>query len=228
MDKSAFRYGGTAVPRPILFFFGIELGHDRRGLTLLFEGEEYPGVLGVGSLDRVRLFWRKGLDAVIRERFASENALYRSSEDVAFPPFIRFTRQAFDTYRVDLIPHAMVMQGPAPIPEDLVVATTRLEGERTSVVTTVQKRSQANRLDAIKCHGLACVVCGFDFGKIYGEIGRGFIEVHHVDPLSWAGGEREVCPQTDLVPVCSNCHRMLHRYADHVLSVEELKKMLNR
>ena len=56
----------------------------------------------------------------------------------------------------------------------------------------------------------ACCVCGFDFLRVYGELGRGFIEAHHSKPLAELEPEETVSTQ-DLVPVCSNCHRMLHR-----------------
>lgn len=55
---------------------------------------------------------------------------------------------------------------------------------------------------------LACEVCGFDFEAVYGELGRGFIECHHVVPLS--EGQRKTSLR-DLALVCSNCHRMAHR-----------------
>ncbi|MBX9706657.1 MAG: HNH endonuclease [Caulobacteraceae bacterium] len=54
-----------------------------------------------------------------------------------------------------------------------------------------------------------CAICGFDFEATFGELGRGFIEAHHVEPLGETGASfRHV---EDLLPVCSNCHRMLHR-----------------
>lgn len=60
-------------------------------------------------------------------------------------------------------------------------------------------------------HGkLYCEACGFDFRKIYGKIGFDFIEGHHVKPISeMKAGERTQVE--DIVLVCSNCHKMLHR-----------------
>jgi len=54
-----------------------------------------------------------------------------------------------------------------------------------------------------------CSLCGFDFEKVYGEVGRGYIEAHHIIPVSTAG-ERDVKIE-DYQAVCSNCHRMIHR-----------------
>jgi hypothetical protein len=70
---------------------------------------------------------------------------------------------------------------------------------------------------------LACEVCMFDFSEQYGELGKGFCEVHHLQPLA-SGGARQTT-LNDLAVVCSNCHRMMHR-GDQVLSVEELRGYL--
>lgn len=65
--------------------------------------------------------------------------------------------------------------------------------------------------DFFEKHGhLACELCQFDFEKTYGKIGKGFIECHHRVPLylSDIGTKTKL---EDLMLVCSNCHRMLHR-----------------
>lgn len=59
-----------------------------------------------------------------------------------------------------------------------------------------------------------CVVCGMNFVERYGEIGKEFIEVHHLNPISETEGEHEVDPATEMVPLCSNCHSMIHRLED--------------
>tara|TARA_B110000971_G_C19826420_1_gene415825 strand:- start:535 stop:747 length:213 start_codon:yes stop_codon:yes gene_type:complete len=64
-----------------------------------------------------------------------------------------------------------------------------------------------------------------NFEKKYGAIGEGFIHVHHIKQLSDIGKEYEVDPVSDLVPVCPNCHAMLHKRRPP-FSVSELKKML--
>ncbi|MDQ0309275.1 5-methylcytosine-specific restriction protein A [Kitasatospora herbaricolor] len=58
---------------------------------------------------------------------------------------------------------------------------------------------------------LACEACDFDFAQVYGERGKGYIEVHHVVPLHEAG--ESTTKLTDLAVICSNCHRMIHRSA---------------
>lgn len=56
-----------------------------------------------------------------------------------------------------------------------------------------------------------CICCGFDFGKAYGEIGEDYIEIHHVTPHHTFEGEHMVNPAKDLIPLCSNCHSMIHK-----------------
>ena len=55
-----------------------------------------------------------------------------------------------------------------------------------------------------------CQICGFDSGLYYGEDFKGLIHVHHVIPISERGGEYRLNPQKDLLPVCPNCHMILH------------------
>lgn len=71
---------------------------------------------------------------------------------------------------------------------------------------------------------IRCSVCNFSFKEVYGEIGDGFIEAHHKQPISSLTQETEFGVK-DLDPVCSNCHRMLHRQYPP-LSVDELKKRM--
>ncbi|WHY79034.1 HNH endonuclease [Neobacillus sp. WH10] len=90
------------------------------------------------------------------------------------------------------------------------------------------ERNPENRKKAIEIHGLSCVACGFNFEEVYGERGKDFIEVHHVKPLSTIGEEVVIDPKEDLVPVCSNCHRIIHRRKDDVLTVKELRELIQR
>ena len=72
------------------------------------------------------------------------------------------------------------------------------------------------------------MICGFDYEKVYGELGRGYIEVHHIKPLASQEEEVRVNPETDLICVCANCHRMLHRYRNYIISVEELRRIIGQ
>ena len=101
------------------------------------------------------------------------------------------------------------------------------EGRRIVTYTTKYERSKKNREAAIRAHGTKCMVCGFDFEKVYGKLGKGFIEVHHVKPLYENEEETIPDPVTDLVCLCPNCHRMIHRPKNRVLTVEELREIIS-
>jgi 5-methylcytosine-specific restriction protein A len=80
--------------------------------------------------------------------------------------------------------------------------------------------------NAIKRGKLKCQACGFDFAERYGDVGHGFIECHDTIPLS----EYEPNPDTkieDLVLVCSNCHKMLHKYRPW-LRKNEVEKLIEK
>ncbi len=110
---------------------------------------------------------------------------------------------------------------PAQDPLTNVIA---VEGRSRQYLTTRYERVPANRQAAIRIHGLSCQVCGFNFRDHYGDLGANYIEVHHIKPLSSLQEETAVDPATDLVCLCANCHRMMHRSRDHVMTVEELKR----
>jgi hypothetical protein len=98
------------------------------------------------------------------------------------------------------------------------------EGEPIQRLAKRYERSALLRKRAIEIHGSICSVCAISFDRIYGEIGKGFIHVHHLERLADTG-KRLVNPASDLVPVCPNCHSMLHRKNPPLLP-EELKKLM--
>ncbi len=70
------------------------------------------------------------------------------------------------------------------------------------------------------------LICSFDFEKIYGEVGKDVIHVHHLKPLSTIGEEYKVDPIDDLCPVCPNCHLIIHR-RNPPYSIDEITIMIN-
>lgn len=85
------------------------------------------------------------------------------------------------------------------------------EGECQRSLVNKYERDERNRKLCIEARGCRCAICGFDFEKSYGELGKGFIHVHHIVPVSKIGPNYIINPVKDLVPVCPNCHAMLHR-----------------
>lgn len=76
---------------------------------------------------------------------------------------------------------------------------------------------------------LKCEICDFSFRETYGVLGQGYIEAHHIEPISKRKQSKETTFD-DLILVCSNCHRMLHRkfYNKEYLSIKELKQIVKR
>ncbi len=105
-------------------------------------------------------------------------------------------------------------------PEGRVLQRMHQMRERNSALV---KRKKAEVLRLKGC--LACEACGFDFQRVYGELGVGFAECHHRSALSQLPGIR-VSKTVDLAIVCANCHRILHRVRPW-MSVEALRENVN-
>jgi len=102
------------------------------------------------------------------------------------------------------------------------------EGKQKVYISKKRERNAKLRKKAIEIHGSSCMVCDFNFGEKYGSLGDGFIEVHHVKPISEYRKEKPTNPELDLVVLCANCHRMVHRKKDYVLSVDELMRVVQK
>ncbi|OIJ99472.1 HNH endonuclease [Streptomyces monashensis] len=102
-----------------------------------------------------------------------------------------------------------------PQPEEVdETGSTAIEGRLLVRRALARERDpKLRRLKIKQARGrgrpLSCEVCEFDFARAYGELGDGYIEVHHVTPLH-ASGTRET-KLDDLACLCANCHRMCHR-----------------
>ncbi len=99
------------------------------------------------------------------------------------------------------------------------------EGKAKVVSYRTYDRSPAARQACIEHHGYDCCVCGFSFEEEFSDLGKNYIEVHHLKQIADIAKEYEVNPITDLRPVCANCHRMLHK-SRPALSIEELRNII--
>ena len=96
------------------------------------------------------------------------------------------------------------------------------EGALKTVSVNIYERNRQARAKCINKHGSICSVCGMDFEEQYGDVGKGFIHVHHLKQLSDIGKEYQLDPINDLIPVCPNCHSMIHR-RNPPFTIDELK-----
>ena len=112
------------------------------------------------------------------------------------------------------------------VPEDEIS-----EGRLVTTVTKTRKRSAKLREYAFEYYSkigqIKCAACDFDFEERYGEYGKNYIEFHHVKPISVYEENGKITnleeARRNLIPLCSNCHKMLHR---NNITVEQLKEVL--
>lgn len=92
------------------------------------------------------------------------------------------------------------------------VGQTVEERRRYRLHQRIERNPTAARR-AKRRHGYVCQACDFDFLETYGEIGREYIEAHHLVPLHELahGAIRRYDVAVDFAVLCSNCHRMIHR-----------------
>jgi 5-methylcytosine-specific restriction endonuclease McrA len=110
------------------------------------------------------------------------------------------------------------------------------EGRKKLVETAVYERSSTLRNYAIKhfCRDdkIFCQCCNFNFQDFYGEqIGKDFIEIHHTKPIfKYEDEDLETTLEAalnNLTPVCSNCHRMIHKNRNESLEIQDLIEYVN-
>ena len=104
---------------------------------------------------------------------------------------------------------------------------TPVEGAVKTVAVNAYERNPEARKQCLDAHGVACVVCGFNFGKRYGLVAESYIHVHHLRPLSEIKASHKVDPKEDLSPVCPNCHAVIH-LRKPPFTLEEVRAMMAR
>jgi predicted HNH restriction endonuclease len=135
-------------------------------------------------------------------------------------------KDAFGRVEVDPRVPKSTRKRPIVFDENTVIS----EGEKMVVEYQTYTRSRKLRETAIEHYSkngkIVCQACTFDFEAVYGELGRGFIEIHHAKPVfAYEGDDVEKVIHealANVIPLCSNCHRMVHRRRDHVMPVDEL------
>ncbi|MFV1977656.1 MAG: HNH endonuclease [Candidatus Scalindua sp.] len=150
------------------------------------------------------------------------NAIKAANEHVDY--YEGLGRGNLNGIRTIISRHEKTMRSQSEIdyPDELDKPETLFEGIKKTVIVNSYERNPIARAKCIEYYGAQCVVCNFNFEKEYGDIGKGFIHVHHLTQLSDIGQGYEVNPINDLRPVCPNCHAMLHK-KQPPLTIEQLK-----
>lgn len=109
-------------------------------------------------------------------------------------------------------------------PDD-IEESSLFEGAKKQITVNAYERNSYARKKCIEYYGTSCSICNFNFGHEFGNIGKNFIHVHHIKPLSEIAGEYKINPIQDLRPVCPNCHAMLHSKTP-AYRINEIKQLL--
>jgi len=144
-----------------------------------------------------------------------------SSQAKHMPDLLTYLRYELKQYVPAPIYEDEILRLPEEIPDD----TSLFEGSKRKITVNAYERNPKARQECIAHYGTSCVVCGFNFAEVYGEVGEGFIHVHHLKQLADIGDKYEVNPVSDLRPVCPNCHAIIHK-ANPPYSIEEVKRFL--
>jgi 5-methylcytosine-specific restriction protein A len=233
-DKSVFHHHSSGIPQKTRYYwFESELNpREKRLIRFIYNEKIYIAYIKkeYNSPFRTELIWHSDFQNIILSKYPDYK--YYELEPELYP-LMRFERVELgdvDTYMVLFIDPEYIhndVTAEQEEPSELHIEGKK-EGQVSYGYSKKYERNPKNRLAAIIIHGCKCACCGFDFEKFYGERGAGFIEIHHNKPLYSLEEEIVINPKEDLIPVCSNCHRMIHRKKDDVLSVEEVKEIVKR
>lgn len=155
---------------------------------------------------RVTNYWRDGVRSISGETYAA----------------ILSAAGVSATSEVD--PGAQLAANPST-DDDL---SSDLEGSRTLRFVATYERVPKYRRQALALHGYCCKACDLDMGALYGPYAEGLIHFHHVVPVSSFDVPRKIDPTFELMPVCPNCHAVIHRRKSSTLSIAEVRKLLGK
>lgn len=153
------------------------------------------------------------LDEEIWNEFAADRKRLSETTSIITKSYKNLTFPQTNTQEVEIVDED------EEFPEGKIITRLHRLRERSSTLTKRKK------LLVLKQDGtLTCEACDFNFAKVYGNSGIGYIECHHNMPLSTLSKSKSV-RLSELSLVCSNCHRMIHRVRPW-LSVQQLRMLL--
>ena len=114
---------------------------------------------------------------------------------------------------------------PDTLPEQVNDNELYVEGLAKKISVNIYERCAEARKKCLDHYGFHCSVCSFDFKKFYGDLGEDYIHVHHIVPIAEIRKKYVLDPVKDLMPVCPNCHAMIHR-TQPALTIEQLKQYI--
>ncbi|SBS64733.1 HNH endonuclease [Vibrio splendidus] len=196
--------------------------HYMRNFVALSEGKVYKRAMSAMSYE---IFLSRFYDDLSSSEFEQViksvelHLEYRWSKSKAKHKEVR---SLVKSYRAKLAQQAV-----SPIYPDEVSGPSLefTEGSVKQVTINAYERNLKARAACIAKHGAICQICDLNFESKYGKIGKGFIHVHHKIELATISESYQVDPIIDLIPVCPNCHAMLHTEKP-AMDIGKLKQIL--
>lgn len=111
--------------------------------------------------------------------------------------------------------------------EEIVYPERYTEGALTQITVNKYERNVKARKACLEKYGYICRVCNENLADKYGELGKEFIHIHHIVPLNEIKREYKINPITDLIPLCPNCHAIIHRKTP-AYTPDELRSILGK
>ncbi|OOB80263.1 MAG: hypothetical protein BEN19_05830 [Epulopiscium sp. Nuni2H_MBin003] len=91
---------------------------------------------------------------------------------------------------------------------------------------TIQKEKWNELKKAcLEYYGASCEICSIDYGYTYGDKFEKLMDVHNLKSTTKEWDNLDVNPEKDLIPICHNCHTILHSKFPNY-TVEQVKEML--
>jgi 5-methylcytosine-specific restriction enzyme A len=230
IDTSLYSQG-TAVPIELYSFFELDdMDYGEKGEIYFNRGKKLYTCRKQTYQDRtgIRIFWDSDLKKDIKREFKDIFLKLSNDQDsnskFSKDGYLRFEKKK-DNIHISIVSQKAVDNDIESLKiEDGILSK---EGKRKAYYGHRYERIGKNRKKAIEIHGTSCFGCGINLEEKYGERGEGFIEVHHIKPLSHQGKEIVIDPEKDLIPLCPNCHRIVHRFPSEILTISQLREIIN-
>jgi predicted HNH restriction endonuclease len=122
---------------------------------------------------------------------------------------------------------AVLVEIPFALPEELSEVESYPEAAKKPIYVNAFEHNTIARSKCLQHYGFSCSVCDFNFEAAYGEIGRNYIHIHHLVPLSEIDDSYLLDSIEDLRPICPNCHGMIHQ-KQPAYTIAEIKGLLGK
>ncbi len=214
IDLSSLKYNEIRITNEVKDYFHLinMERHERREINLHYKGIPYPCAIYLDSYEKGRgkLRWGRKFKSVFSDLVAGY--FYDSSQNSNYP-LMRFAKRDDLNYDICLIFVREIIENTIEIDDRILTPRDRYRAIEENFMW---------RIETMKYHGTNCALCGFDYISVFGDAGKGRTQIHLKHDET--GEAFHPSAEKDLMPVCANCHDILHSGVDY----EELDGIIRR